>query len=78
MEIEIKIGKDTLGDINTDNDNDRFAEAVKKAVQDEYPDADVSVELAEHSSDWCSDDPSGEIVERVHEIQNDVWGNADY
>ena len=78
MKIEIKIGRDTLGDINTDADNNRFAEAVKKAVQVEYPNANIDVALAEHSSDWCSDDPTGEIVERVHEIQNQVWGEADY
>jgi hypothetical protein len=78
MKIEIKIGLDTLGDFNTDADNARFAEAVEKAINDEYPNAEIDVELAEHSNDWVSDDPAGHILERVREIQNHVWDQADY
>lgn len=78
MEIELNIGFDTLGDINTDSDNARYAETVKLELENEYPDADVSVELCEHGSCWVSDDDSGEIEENVNLIASKVWDKSDY
>lgn len=81
MKIELTISTHTLGDFNTDDDNQRYATAVQAELQSEYPDADVSVELVTNvtaGTCWVSDDPTGEIQENVKLIANQVWDKADY
>ena len=80
MKLVKIIGLDTLGDVNTSEDNGRFIQAVKVALIHEYPDADITVELGEFSSiyvDNDGEDPGG-IEENVNDITNTVWGRADY
>lgn len=50
MKIKIDINPETLGD-NSDDENARYAAAVRKAVSDEYPDAVVEVNLGADASD---------------------------
>jgi hypothetical protein len=76
--IELTIGRDTLGDANTDADNARYARAVQKAIESEYPEATVSVDLAEHSNCYVKYDMTGDITENVRLISNRVWDGADY
>ena len=81
MKIELTISTHTLGDYNSDEDNNRYAEAVETALAAEYPDADISVELDDNntaSSCWVSDDHSGEIEEKINQIAEQVWENSDY
>jgi hypothetical protein len=81
MKIELTISTHTLGDCNTADDNQRYAAAVQKELQSEYPEADVSVELVTNvTAGDCrvSDDPTGEIEEEVGIIANRVWDRADY
>jgi hypothetical protein len=81
MKIEITISTHTLGDCNTDDDNQRYAAAVQNELQSKYPDADVSVELVTNTtagSCWVSSDPTGEIEEHVNFIASRVWDKADY
>ena len=88
MKINITIGRDTLGDINTDADNEAFRAAVEDAITEEYPDAKISIEIGEHSKCTISGvtfdndcNPSfddREIGQRCDEIQNLIWNRADY
>jgi hypothetical protein len=81
MKIELTISTETLGDFNTADDNQRYANAVHAELQSEYPEADVSVELVDNvtaSSCWVSNDPAGEIAEEVRIIANQVWEKAAY
>lgn len=81
MKIELTISTHNLGDCNTTDDNQRYATTVEAAIQAEYPEADVSVELIENvtsGSCFVSDDPRGEIEENVHIIANKIWDKADY
>ena len=81
MKIELTISTHTLGDINTAEDNKRYATAVQNALQTEYPEAFITVDLATNvtaGSCWVSDDPTGEIKETVNRIANQVWDKADY
>lgn len=79
MKIELTISTHTLGDYNSDEDNNRYAEAVETALAAEYPDADISVELDDNntaSSCWVSDDEYDEIRENVNCITERVWESA--
>jgi len=81
MKIELTISTHTLGDCNTVDDNNRYADAVQSALEAEYSDAEVSVELVTNvtaGSCWVSDDSTGEIEENVNLIANQVWDKADY
>lgn len=81
MKIELTISTATLGDYNTDADNERYCAAVEAAIQSEYPNDDVSVELVTNvtaGSCWASDDITGEIADNVNLIANEVWDKADY
>lgn len=81
MQIELTISTHCLGDDNTNTQNNRYANKVKRAIKSEYPEADVSVELVSNVTAgdcWISDDPTGEIAENVNMISNQVWDKADY
>lgn len=81
MKIELTISTHTLGDFNTADDNRRYAIAVQTELQSEYTDADISVELVTNvtaGSCWVSNDPTGDIKEKVNLIANQVWNKADY
>lgn len=81
MKKKLTISTAALGDFNTEPDNERYAAAVQKELQSEYPEADVSVSLVDNvniSSCWVSDDPTGEIQENVNLIASQVWDKADY
>lgn len=81
MKIELIISTQTLGDLNTDADNERYAAAVQAKLQTEYPEADVSVELDERataSSFWISDNPTAEIEENVRLIAAQIWDKERY
>lgn len=79
MKIQLVIGTDTSGDVNTSADNERFAEAVEVAISEEYPGATVSVTIGKNSSFHATGfDDISEINDRVHEIQNEIWGSANY
>lgn len=81
MEIKLAISTATLGELNTDRDNQRYADAVLAELQSEYPGYDVSVDLVEDvysSLCWVSDDSDGKIRENVNMIANRVWDKADY
>lgn len=81
MKIEVIISTLTLGDFNTAEENQRYADAVLAKLQSEYPDADVSVELVENVSSgscWVSDDLDGEIKENVELIVAQVWEKGVY
>lgn len=77
MKIIQTIGRDTLGD-NTPADNDRFIIAVTTTLAMHYPQAQITVKLGEHSSIHADQDTTGEVAERVQQISNTVWNNADY
>jgi hypothetical protein len=80
MKIELVIGIDTLGDVNTDADNLRYAEAVEAAITEEYPDAHVCVLIGEYSI--CEVDGFGanghDVCTNLGEIKNRVWDAANY
>lgn len=85
MKIKLRIDRGALGGYNSDDDNDRFADAVYAAVAAEYHDADIDVRLSSQceSGCWASDDDIGideidEIEERVNEIAGEIWNGADY
>ena len=81
MEIKLTISTDTLGELNTDRDNQRYAAAVLAELQSEYPGYDVSVDLVDDFSSnlcWVSDDSEGKIRENVNMIANRVWDKGDY
>ena len=80
MKIELAISTQNLGE-NTAAGNERYAAAVKREIQAQYPDADVSVNLVTNvDTDFCrvSDDPTGEYEEIVRETAKWVWDRADY
>lgn len=77
MNINYGIGRDTLGDCNSDADNERYVDAVRTALTNEYPDADVSVSIAEHSA--CAvTDCDAEITQNIDRIAGLIWGRANY
>jgi len=81
MKIELIISTHTLGDFNTDADNQRYAKAVLDELGSEFPNADVSVDLVSNVTDsFClvNDDPIGEVEEKVNLIAHQVWDKADY
>lgn len=79
MQIELTIGTDSLGDINTSDDNQRFADAVLAKVKSEYPQADVSVEIVNGSGQISvKGDETGEVKGDVETIKNLIWDRADY
>lgn len=76
MKIKLEISTDTLGYCNTDEDNLRYAAAVRNEIQSEYPDADVSVDIVKNVSAsqlYVTDDPTGEVEENINLISNQVW-----
>jgi len=81
MKIEIIISTDTLGDTNTAADNQRYAAAVRTAVQAEYPDAQLAVELTSRQDCcriWVDDDLGGRIERELFEITSRIWDAAAY
>lgn len=80
MEINLVIGTDTLGDVNTTQDNDRYAEAVEAALSEEFPDAEVSVWIGEYSI--CETVGFGfdseRVAEKAQEIKSRIWDAANY
>lgn len=81
MNVELVISTQTLGDFNTDADNQRYADAVKAEIELQYPNASVSVELVSNvcsNSYFASNDEIGEVAENLQRIANDVWDDANY
>ena len=73
--IEILIGSDTTGE-NTHEENLLFINALRSALEDEYSNANISVEMSRNDSStvlasWF-DDIDG-VEENVNLIKNRVW-----
>lgn len=82
MKIELIISTDTLGDVNTAADNQRYADAVKAKIQQWYPVANVNVSLSDNPTDAVChvtgfSDNSGES-EFVADLESYVWDQAEY
>ena len=75
MKIEFEISRDSLGDNNTETDNMQYIKAVQSALQKEYPNADIQVEITRSnmSKIWVDDDPYGEVEANVREIAKEIW-----
>lgn len=78
MNINLTIGSDTLGDSNSSAENNRYINAVQRAIEEIYPDADVSVTLAEHGYIHVTDDETGDVAANCQETANIVWDSAKY
>ncbi len=78
--IEILIGIDTTG-YNTYEENSLFVKALRSALEDEYSNANISVEMSRNDSstvlasgfDWLDD-----VEENVNLIKNRVWEGEEY
>ena len=77
MEIQLAISAATLGDSNTDDENQRYSRAVLAALISAYPTAIVNVDLANDidSNICCADD---EIIDNVCEIASRIWEKEEY
>ena len=81
MNIDLTISTDCLGDNTEAQNSSRYIEAVRAAIQAEYPSADLSVDLiTDVSIGKClvDDDPTGEVEECINAICNDVWNQSNY
>lgn len=77
MKIEMTISADNIDAFNTDDDSLAYAQAVKAAIEKKYPQANVSVDLADNMTSpscWVDDDPFDEVKDDVIEISQHVWG----
>lgn len=81
--IEILIGIDTTG-YNTYEENSLFVKALRSALEAEFPNTNISVEMSENSGQtwtWSSnrfclyDD---DVAEKINLIQNRVWEKMEY
>jgi len=76
--IEILIGIDTTG-YNTYEENALFIKALRSALEAEFPDTNISVEMSENSGQtwtwsenrFCLYDD--DVAEKIKLIQNRVW-----
>lgn len=78
--IEVIISGDSTG-ANTDEDNERFVDAVEEKLKKYYPYSTVSVEIDQtvsQSSNTVVGSNSDEDSERVDWIVREIWANADY
>ena len=76
MKIEMTISADNIGVFNTDEDSLAYAQAVKAALEKKYPQANVSVDLADNLSSprcWVDDDPFDEVKDDAIELAQHVW-----
>lgn len=81
MSIKIQICPSTLGDVNSNEDNRRYAEAVTKAVESAYPNQSVDVAIMPSTSGQIKVDHADgdqDVIEDVLGIINGVWGDANY
>ena len=51
LKIKLIISVSTLGDVDTPADNQRYADAVKSRIKQQYPDAEVHVSLSNSPTD---------------------------
>ena len=84
--ITYTIDTSTCGDSSA-SDNARYAEAVKAAIESEYPEAVVSVELSEsvapgHEADFDTTNIDlrdiDDVRENLNAIAAGVWDDANY
>ena len=78
--IEILIGIDTTGE-NTHEQNLLFVNALRSALEAEYPNANISVGMSTNDSSICrisGFDYLDDVGEKVNLIQNRVWEGEEY
>lgn len=78
--IEILIGSDTTGE-NTHEQNLLYVNALRSALEAEYPSANISVEMSKNDSSICrisGFDYLDDVDEKVNLIQNRVWEGEEY
>ena len=79
--IEIIIGSDTTG-YNTHEENLLYINALRSALEAEYPGATISVEMGENSSiySWVPSkfDYLDRDNEKIHTIKQQVWDKMEY
>lgn len=82
MKIQYTISAMDLGSENTAEDNQRYACAVENALGKEFRNAEITVKLVSNFDSNIRvtgiDDFDDEIKNRVSEIANQIWNNADY
>lgn len=73
--IEILIGSSTTGE-NTPEQNSLFINALRSALESEYPSANISVEMSRNDCTTCSAtgfDLLDDVEEKINLITNRVW-----
>ena len=81
--IEILIGIDTTG-YNTYEENSLFVKALRSALEAEFPNTNISVEMSENSGKtwtwsenrFCLYD--GDVAEKINLIKTRVWEGEEY
>lgn len=67
---------------NTEEMNNAYIDAVQTQLEKDYPDADVTVELANgagYRNGYASGfDDDEAIIEECNQTANEIWGRADY
>ena len=78
--IEVLIGSNTTGE-NTHEENLLFINALRSALEDEYSNANISVELSRNSSSTVlasGFDDIDDVEANVNLIKNRVWDKMEY
>jgi len=71
-----------LGDDNDEESNERYREAVEKAIQGNWREASVTVEMVRgtgYRNGWTTGfDDDQEILQECSSIANEIWGMSNY
>lgn len=88
MKIRLTLGENSMGDFNSHSDNCAYVQAVQNAIEKEYPNADVSVDMVENGSnstvtifadeiDRLQEEDEHEFCFRIEERKSKIENDCD-